>query len=74
MADFNAGLAQWLIADGHAPASYVAAQGGCLGRAGRVHIESSKAAGSADLEVWALKKEAFYFREVFRRELLVEVA
>ena len=35
----NAGLAQWLIADGHAPKRYVAAQGACLGRAGRVHIE-----------------------------------
>jgi len=36
---FNASLAQWLIADGLAPRSYVAAQGICLGRAGRVHIE-----------------------------------
>ncbi len=35
----NASLAQWLIADGHAPSSYVASQGRCLGRAGRVHIE-----------------------------------
>ena len=35
----NASLAQWLIADGVAPAHYVAAQGSCLGRAGRVHIE-----------------------------------
>lgn len=34
----NAGLAQWLIADGLAPASYVAAQGTRLARAGRVHI------------------------------------
>jgi len=36
---FNASLAQWLIADGHAPSTYVASQGSCLGRAGRVHIE-----------------------------------
>ena len=36
----NASLAQWLIADGHAPARYVAAQGTCMGRAGRVFIES----------------------------------
>jgi len=36
---FNASLAQWLIADGLAPSSYIAAQGTCLGRAGRVHIE-----------------------------------
>lgn len=35
---FNASLAQWLIADGHAPSAYVASQGVCLGRAGRVHI------------------------------------
>lgn len=34
----NASLAQWLIADGHAPRRYVAAQGTCLERAGRVHI------------------------------------
>jgi PhzF family phenazine biosynthesis protein len=36
---FNASLAQWLIADGHAPKRYVAAQGTCIGREGRVHIE-----------------------------------
>jgi PhzF family phenazine biosynthesis protein len=35
----NASLAQWLIADGHMPARYVAAQGTRLERAGRVHIE-----------------------------------
>jgi PhzF family phenazine biosynthesis protein len=35
----NASLAQWLIADGVAPRRYVAAQGACLGRSGRVHIE-----------------------------------
>jgi PhzF family phenazine biosynthesis protein len=35
----NASLAQWLIAEGHAPSTYIAAQGTCLGRAGRVHIE-----------------------------------
>ena len=35
----NASLAQWLIAEGHLPERYVAAQGTCLGRAGRVHIE-----------------------------------
>jgi PhzF family phenazine biosynthesis protein len=43
----NASLAQWLIADGHAPVCYVAAQGACLGRAGRVHIERD-----ADGQVW----------------------
>ena len=35
----NASLAQWLMADGLAPTRYVAAQGECLGRAGRVHME-----------------------------------
>ena len=35
----NASLAQWLIADGLAPESYVAAQGARLDRAGRVHVE-----------------------------------
>ena len=34
----NASLAQWLIADGRLPASYVASQGSCLGRAGAVHL------------------------------------
>ena len=35
----NAGLAQWLIGSGVAPAAYVAAQGTRLGRSGRVFIE-----------------------------------
>lgn len=35
----NASLAQWLIADGVAPEAYVAAQGTCLARHGRVYIE-----------------------------------
>jgi PhzF family phenazine biosynthesis protein len=35
----NAGLAQWLIASGRAPARYVASQGTALGRAGRVHVQ-----------------------------------
>jgi PhzF family phenazine biosynthesis protein len=34
----NAGLAEWLIGSGRAPARYVAAQGTRLGRAGRVRI------------------------------------
>lgn len=36
---FNASLAQWLIADGHAPERYLASQGTCLGREGRVWID-----------------------------------
>ena len=43
----NASLAQWLIAEGYAPATYVASQGHCLGRAGRVYIEHS-----SDGQVW----------------------
>jgi PhzF family phenazine biosynthesis protein len=35
----NAALAQWLIGEGFAPPSYVAAQGTALGRAGRVHVQ-----------------------------------
>lgn len=35
----NAGLAQWLMAAGLAPPSYVASQGTCLRRRGRVHVQ-----------------------------------
>ena len=34
----NASLAQWLIAEGHLPARYLASQGVCLGRAGEVAL------------------------------------
>ncbi|WP_131735114.1 PhzF family phenazine biosynthesis protein [Gordonia paraffinivorans] len=34
----NAGIAKWLRATGQAPADYVAAQGGAIGRAGRVRV------------------------------------
>jgi PhzF family phenazine biosynthesis protein len=44
---FNASLAQWLIADGHAPRTYVAAQGTCIGREGRVYV-----AQDASGQVW----------------------
>ncbi|RYF79897.1 MAG: PhzF family phenazine biosynthesis protein [Comamonadaceae bacterium] len=43
----NASLAQWLIEDGRLPARYVAGQGQCLGRDGRVQIERD-----ADGQVW----------------------
>ena len=43
----NASLAQWLMADGHMPASYVAAQGACLHRAGRVSLQRD-----ADGQLW----------------------
>jgi PhzF family phenazine biosynthesis protein len=39
----NASLAQWLIAEGHAPARYTAHQGTCLDREGRVYIEQDSA-------------------------------
>ncbi|GBR71212.1 PhzF family phenazine biosynthesis protein [Gluconobacter kanchanaburiensis] len=38
----NAGLAQWLIAAGYAPDHYVASQGTCLGRTGRISIDRQK--------------------------------
>ena len=44
----NASLAEWLIADGLAPKSYLVAQGECLGRAGRVHIRQDE----ADRQIW----------------------
>ncbi|MDB5872281.1 MAG: Phenazine biosynthesis PhzC/PhzF protein [Ramlibacter sp.] len=39
----NAGLAQWLIDQNRMPERYLAAQGVCLDRAGRVHIERDAA-------------------------------
>jgi PhzF family phenazine biosynthesis protein len=35
----NAGLAQWMLGKGLAPASYVVSQGLTMGRAGRIHVE-----------------------------------
>lgn len=43
---FNAGLARWLIGAGLAPPRYVAAQGTCIGREGRVHVVQEGA------EIW----------------------
>ena len=43
----NASLAQWLIAEGHLPARYLATQGACVQRAGRVHI-----AQDGDGQLW----------------------
>jgi PhzF family phenazine biosynthesis protein len=43
----NASLAQWLIADGHMPRQYVAAQGAALGRSGRVMVSTD-----ATNQVW----------------------
>ena len=40
----------------------------------RVLLELHPGRGGADLERWSLKKEAAYFREVFRRDLVVELA
>lgn len=39
----NASLAQWLIEEQHMPERYVAAQGACLSRSGRIHIERDAA-------------------------------
>lgn len=35
----NAGIAQWLLSEGLAPASYVVSQGLTMGRAGRIQVE-----------------------------------
>ncbi len=35
----NAGVAQWLLAEGLAPERYVVSQGTAIGRAGRIHVE-----------------------------------
>ena len=40
----------------------------------RVVLDIQGGRGGAELEGWAVKKEAAYFREVFRRDLFVEVA
>jgi exopolyphosphatase/guanosine-5'-triphosphate,3'-diphosphate pyrophosphatase len=40
----------------------------------RVLLELSPGRTGAELELWSLRKEADYFREVFRRELLVTLA
>ena len=40
----------------------------------RVLLELIPGRGGAELEAWSLRKEAAYFREVFRRDLSVEVA
>ncbi len=40
----------------------------------RVIMDLIPSRGGAELELWSLKKEAPYFREVFRRELFVDVA
>ena len=39
----NASLGQWLVAEGRLPTRYLAAQGVCLQRAGRVHVEQDRA-------------------------------
>ena len=40
----------------------------------RVTLELVPGRGGAELEAWSLKKEAGYFREVFERDLAVDVA
>jgi exopolyphosphatase/guanosine-5'-triphosphate,3'-diphosphate pyrophosphatase len=40
----------------------------------RVLMEISPGRTGAELELWSLRKEADYFREVFRREILVTLA
>ena len=40
----------------------------------RVSMELSPGRTGAELELWSLRKEADYFREVFRRELFAALA
>ncbi len=40
----------------------------------RVVLQLHPSRGGAELEMWSLRKEAAYFREVLRRELFVDVA
>jgi exopolyphosphatase/guanosine-5'-triphosphate,3'-diphosphate pyrophosphatase len=40
----------------------------------RILLEISPGRTGAELELWSLRKEADYFREVFRRELFVTLA
>jgi exopolyphosphatase/guanosine-5'-triphosphate,3'-diphosphate pyrophosphatase len=40
----------------------------------RVVLELLPGRGGAELEAWSLRKEASYFREVFQRDLAVDVA
>ncbi|KAF9325710.1 hypothetical protein BGZ91_002270 [Linnemannia elongata] len=49
---FNAGVAQWLIGNGVAPASYVASQGLALGRRGRIFVHRD----DSDLSLEASKR------------------
>jgi PhzF family phenazine biosynthesis protein len=42
----NAGVAQWLLGSGRVTAPYVAAQGTCIGRQGRIHISQT------DGDIW----------------------
>ncbi|KAF9908067.1 hypothetical protein BX616_000258 [Lobosporangium transversale] len=52
---FNAGMAQWLIGRGLAPASYVASQGTALGRRGRIVVrrdDSDTSLDEKDRKLW----------------------
>ena len=52
----SAGVAQWLIRKGVVPKKYVASQGTCIHRRGRIHISTTKAdsadAEGAEEQVW----------------------
>jgi len=40
----------------------------------RIYLELKPGRTGAELELWSLRKEAGYFREVFGRELLATLA
>lgn len=47
----NAGVGKWLISGGFAPQRYVASQGTCLGREGRIYVSADKPL-AREGEVW----------------------
>lgn len=53
----NASVAQWLLAGGQLSAPYVAAQGGAIGRAGRVYVSQDK-----DNTIWVGGRTASILR------------
>ena len=51
----SAGMAQWLIGTGRAPASYIASQGTAMGRQGRVVVKRD----DSDLSMDAAKRNVW---------------
>ncbi|KAG8720674.1 hypothetical protein FRC08_018517 [Ceratobasidium sp. 394] len=61
----NAGLGKWLISTGLAPQHYIASQGTCLGRSGRVYVSADEELAQKG-EVWVGGETKVYIKgEVF---------